>query len=109
MNIVWLSSEVYPFAKTGGLADVSSALPEALAKNGHQVSVIMPWYPQTTGKLNLTFSERIELLGVPFGERTEWASIHKLETKTKGLTYYFIEFNRYFDRPRLYDWNGMEY
>ena len=40
MNIVWASSEAVPFAKTGGLADVSSSLPSALADAGHTVSVI---------------------------------------------------------------------
>ena len=44
MNIVWASSEAVPFAKTGGLADVSSSLPSALADAGHTVSVIMPFY-----------------------------------------------------------------
>ncbi len=109
MNIVWLASEVVPFAKTGGLADVSGALPEALAERGHQVSVILPWYPQITGKLNLVFDETIDLLGVPFGDKTEWASIHKLHGESRNLTFYFIEYNRFFDRPTLYTWDGAEY
>ncbi|MCF7873747.1 MAG: glycogen synthase GlgA [Candidatus Omnitrophica bacterium] len=44
MNIAFCSSEVYPFAKTGGLADVSGALPLSLAALGHQVKIFMPWY-----------------------------------------------------------------
>ncbi len=44
MNVAFCSSEVYPFAKTGGLADVSGALPLALAALGHDVKVFMPWY-----------------------------------------------------------------
>ena len=106
MNIVWLASEVVPFAKTGGLADVSGALPEALARRGHQVSVILPWYPQVTGKLNLEFDSHIDMLPVPLGDFTEWASIRKLSSLHKNLTFYFIEFNRFFDRPALYDWSG---
>ena len=109
MNIVWLASEVVPFAKTGGLADVSGALPEALARRGHQVSVILPWYPQVTGKLNLEFDSHIDMLPVPLGDFTEWASIRKLSSLHKNLTFYFIEFNRFFDRPALYDWSGSEY
>ena len=44
MNIVLVSSEVHPFSKTGGLADVASALPLALAALGHTVTVVSPWY-----------------------------------------------------------------
>jgi starch synthase len=44
MNIAFCSSEVYPFAKTGGLADVSGALPLHLAALGHNVKIFMPWY-----------------------------------------------------------------
>ncbi|MCF7887120.1 MAG: glycogen synthase GlgA [Candidatus Omnitrophica bacterium] len=44
MNIAFCSSEVYPFAKTGGLADVSGSLPLSLAALGHQVKIFMPWY-----------------------------------------------------------------
>ena len=46
MRIVLASSEAVPFAKTGGLADVVSALAKALADLGHQVWVILPHYPQ---------------------------------------------------------------
>ena len=45
LKVVIVASEVVPFAKTGGLADVAGALPIALARLGHQVSVIMPRYP----------------------------------------------------------------
>lgn len=109
MNIVWVSSEAVPYAKTGGLADVSGALPEALAERGHKVDVILPWYPQVTGKLKLKFDSFTGPLGVPFGEKhTEWAQIRTLNVK-ENLRFHFIEFDRFFDRPKLYDWNGVEY
>ena len=108
MNIVWVTSEAVPFAKTGGLADVSGALPEALAERGHKVDVIMPWYPQVTGKQNPTFDAWSDPLGVPFGEGTEWARIRTLNFR-KNLRFHFIEYNRFFDRPKLYDWNGQEF
>lgn len=44
MRILFASSEVYPYSKTGGLADVVGALPEALAALGHEVAVVSPWY-----------------------------------------------------------------
>jgi starch synthase len=108
MNIVWITSEAHPYAKTGGLADVSFSLPAALARRGHKVSVIMPYYPQITGPLKLKYAARHEMLGVPLGEKNEWAQIlqHKLD---KNLSFYFIEFNNFFDRPTLYDWDGIEY
>lgn len=108
MNILWVTSEAVPFAKTGGLADVSAALPSALADRGHEVSVVMPYYPQIMGKLGLEFGTRYELLGVPFGDKTEWAQVQVLKLK-EHLTYYFIEFHRFYDRPNLYDWYGNEY
>lgn len=46
MRVLFISSEVYPFSKTGGLADVSGALPKALAALGHEVLVVSPWYKQ---------------------------------------------------------------
>ena len=44
MNIVFIASEAAPLAKTGGLADVAGALPLALSRLGHKVSVILPYY-----------------------------------------------------------------
>ena len=44
MKILFVASEVTPFAKTGGLADVASALPKALARLGHDVRIVMPKY-----------------------------------------------------------------
>ncbi len=108
MNILWVASEAVPFAKTGGLADVSGALPEAFAARGHHVSVFLPWYPQQTGKLNLQFTETVAPFGIPMGNHTQWATLRILK-KNENLTYYFLEFNQYYDRPRLYDWNGKEY
>ena len=52
MRIVLASSEAVPYSKTGGLADVSSALPKALAAAGHTVTLVVPYYPRLqTGEL----------------------------------------------------------
>ena len=44
MKILYVSSEAFPFCKTGGLADVAGSLPQSLAANGDRVSVILPLY-----------------------------------------------------------------
>jgi starch synthase len=108
MNIVWTTSEAAPYAKTGGLADVSSALPKALAEKGHKVSVIMPYYPQVMKDFTAKTTITHELLGVPFGWATEWAQIRE-DKINDNLHFYFIEYNNYFDRPSLYDYQGVEY
>ncbi|UDQ99133.1 glycogen synthase GlgA [Lentisphaerota bacterium WC36G] len=107
-NIVWVSSEVHPYAKTGGLADVVASLSLQQSKMGHNVSVIMPFYRQQIADLNIKFNKKYDLLEVPFGFHTEWAQVleHRVN---KNLKFYFIEFDRFFDRPTLYDYNGSEY
>ena len=61
MNILLATSEAVPFAKTGGLADVSGALPIELARLGHQTAMIMPAYRQTQ-----YCGQPIEPLGLDF-------------------------------------------
>ncbi len=108
MHIVWATSEAQPYAKTGGLADVSAALPLALSERGHTVSVFMPFYPQVMAKLKLTLPIRYEMLPVPMGWGTEWAQVleHRI---SDTLSFFFIEYHRFFDRPTLYDWHGIEF
>lgn len=49
-KILFAASEVYPFIKTGGLADVSSSLPRALLKRGHDIKIILPAYASVLAK-----------------------------------------------------------
>ncbi len=108
MNILWLTSESTPFAKTGGLADVSGALPKALAQRGHNISVFMPYFRQQIEPKNINFNGRIDMFKVPTQYGCEWASVRILKI-SPNLVYYFLEYDRFFDRPRLYDWDGKEY
>jgi starch synthase len=108
MNISWICSEAVPYAKTGGLADVSTALPNALAKKGHKVSVIMPYYPQVMGERCINTQSCLDMLEVPYGEQVFTPAVRKEEI-SENLTFYFIEYNVYFDRPFLYDYYGEEY
>ncbi len=107
-TIVWLCSEAVPFAKSGGLADVSGALPTALAARGHNVFVIMPYYPKLMGDYNWKLKVRHANLGVPLGTKTRWAQILELKFSDR-LTFLFIEHHDYFDRPELYESGGRDF
>lgn len=94
MKIVMCSSEVVPFAKTGGLADVVGALPLALEKLGFEVCIFMPFYKAIKDKrLNL---ERIRdgLLSTKMG---------------RNCRVYFVENDSYFYRDGLYGDKSGDY
>ena len=61
MDILFVSSEVAPFAKSGGLGDVGAALPRALAAEGHDVRVVMPMYARVHGH-GRDFTEVVQAL-----------------------------------------------
>ena len=78
MKVLFAASEVYPFMKTGGLADVAYALPKALRQLGIDVRVIMPNY----GDINVRYKERMEKIcsfSVPVGWRNQYAGLLYLE------------------------------
>lgn len=83
MKVAFVSSEVYPFIKTGGLADVAYALPKALAKLGHDVRVILPAYKQIPEGLlqGAYWVTNVELMG-----KTFWINC----VESEGVKYYLI-------------------
>ncbi|HOW52159.1 MAG TPA: glycogen synthase GlgA [bacterium] len=100
MKIAMISSECVPFAKTGGLADVVGALPKALSKLGHEVVIILPLY----GSVDIAkhgIKPFMAQLGVWMGNTLEWCAVHKAHSDG-GITVYFIEYNKYFQRDGLY-------
>src|SRR5215813_545726 len=98
MHIAFVASECVPFSKTGGLADVVGALPKALARLGHQVSVYSPRYKQT--KLNSPETV-VRSVTVPFDDRYRFCSILS-GGELNGVHYYFVEYPPYFDGDALY-------
>ncbi len=106
LNILIAASEVVPFAKTGGLADVAGALPKALGKLGHDVRIVMPrYYIVDREKYGLKPLEGS--LGVPMGIMgEEWARVYEGVIPNSDVPIYFIEHDTFFGRNGLYDDNG---
>lgn len=76
LSILFVSSEVYPFAKTGGLADVSHALPIALRELGHDVRVMLPKYGNVSERRNRIHEiNRLKEVPIAVGETVELATI----------------------------------
>ncbi len=99
MRVLYVTSEAYPFCKTGGLADVAGSLPPALAAEGIETAVILPLYdkigPQWREKM--TFRRYIY---VDLGWRHEYCGLFSLHDR--GVTWYFVDNEKYFRRGRLY-------
>ncbi len=107
MNIVLATSELFPFSKTGGLADMVSALGKALAHQGQIVSTITPLYRGIREK-NPAIKETPITLHIPLGVRKASAKVFTLKIE-ENLTIYFIDQPDFFDRPALYVENGRDY
>src|SRR6266850_6583871 len=107
MKILLASSEVHPYSKTGGLADMVGALGKALAGAGHQVGIVTPLY--------LGIRERfpdlkpVDLpLDFPLGARRVRAEVWYLQP-APGLTIYFIDEASFYQRSALYQKDGVDY
>ena len=99
LKIVMITSECVPYAKTGGLADVVGALPQVQQKMGHEVIVVMPRYGSIDGA-RYGLRRFWDSMGVWMGNEQEWCSVDVADND--GVPTYFIESNKYFERPGLY-------
>ncbi len=101
MRILQASSEVYPYSKTGGLGDAVGALSRALAKAGHEVTVVTPLYRGIRDKFSglRPVNWKFDL---PLGTKRVNAALHALDL-SPGLTVYFIDKPEYFDRTGIYN------
>ncbi|MBI1955984.1 MAG: glycogen synthase GlgA [Acidobacteria bacterium] len=98
MRVLIAASEGVPFSKTGGLADVVGALPEALASLGFEVAAVLPLYRQT--KLTKP-NTLIPSLTVPLGTTLHFPSILEASGK-RSVRWFFVDYPPFFDRDSLY-------
>lgn len=106
LNILFTASECVPFCKTGGLADVVGSLAPVLAKEGHDIRVILPLYSAIDEKWQSQLEHVLDF-EVELGWRKQYCGIEKLIKD--GVTYYFIDNKYYFARPYIYGLGGDEY
>ena len=99
MKVLFVTSEAVPFAASGGLADVSGALPHALRTRLIGCRVVLPLYEDVPQALreNMTF---ITSLSVPVAWRRQYCGV--FEARHNGVIYYLLDNQYYFKRPGLY-------
>ena len=116
LQILFVTPEVTPFARTGGLGDVASALGKALAACGHEVRIVMPLY-QVVRDQNLPLRPALVDVRVPHGPGTRSMRVlqadlpgppHQADT-VNTISIYFIEQEDYFARPGLYGNGSGDY
>src|SRR5205814_1652094 len=107
MNVLLASSEVHPYSKTGGLADVVGALAKALARTGHRVGVVTPLYLGVRERLSEL--KRMDLsLELPLGVHQVRGELWALDA-APGLTFYFVDQPGFYQRAGLYQKDGVDY
>ena len=107
MKILLASSEVYPYSKTGGLADMVAALAKTLARGGHRVGVVTPLYRGIAERFPRL--KRLDLgLELPLGSQRVRGEIWTLESAPR-LTMYFLGQPAFYERRELYHEGGVDY
>ncbi|MGB2957333.1 MAG: glycogen synthase GlgA [Bacteroidota bacterium] len=105
LNVLFLSSEVDPFAKTGGLADVSGALPQVLKGLGQEVRVMMPRYGAIDKRKDrLHEMIRLKDIDTPVGTKSYPASVRSsfLVNVHDKVQVYFVDNSKFFARSGIY-------
>src|SRR5690554_2224572 len=110
LSIVFATSEVVPFSKTGGLADVAAALPKALAKRGHNVAVFTPLYKHLDPQA-MRLARRLQPLEVPRRAKSQAKlNVTIWETRVEGgATVFFLENDEMFGRDGLYGYEDNDF
>jgi starch synthase len=107
MKVLVASSEIVPFAKTGGLADVCGALPKALRRIGVEADCVLPLY-RCVDRTRFPFSGPGKAVLVPLGNREEQGSVEETDAGG-GVRAFLVRNDRYFDREFLYGTRDGDY
>jgi starch synthase len=100
LKILFVTPEVEPFVKVGGLADMTGALPKDLHRLGHDVRVVCPAYGSV--KRVGEWQARVEPLGVEVGGATQWARTWETVLPGSAVPAYFLENHDHFARAEVY-------
>jgi len=107
MKLILVTSELHPYSKSGGLADMVGALAKTLASQGHQVGVVTPLYRGIREKFSDLKPFDWEL-NLPLGSTSVQGKVQIAEP-ADNLTIYFIDQPQFFDRASLYTQGGADY
>lgn len=103
MNIAFAASEVFPFSKTGGLADVAGALPKELEKLGINIKVFTPkYYSADEKKFNLNYLHDIGEINITVNGHAKSVHVHKGKLPESNVEVYFIDYPPFFHRHQIY-------
>src|SRR5271163_2702392 len=100
MRIVFAASECVPYISTGGLADVLEALPKEVARQGHQVTMYLPFYKQVSAQVKARVAA-IRSLTIPFQYYNRFVTVLDGGVHD-GVQFYFIDCPELFDREYVY-------
>jgi len=99
LKVLMVTSEVVPFAKTGGLGDMVAALASELSRQGHDVRVVLPRYYS----VDIACLQRIGgPLGVPLGVEEEWCAVYQSRLPDVDVPVYFLDHEGLFGRDGIY-------
>ena len=110
-NIIFIASEMVPYCKTGGLADVIGALPQELSKQGANVTVFMPYYRQVMEWVEKSGLEPVicvDELRFFLPGYTQSACAREIKHES-GMRIIFIDYPSAYDRDELYTEGGTDY
>ncbi len=107
LNIVFMASEAAPLAKTGGLADVAGALPQALQHLKHHVTVMMPYYRKIIDKTGIHIEPTGESIEMWADGTQRYCPLHRAHVD--GLTFILIEQDDLYNRDGIYGPSGGAY
>ena len=107
-EVVHLTAEYWPFARTGGLAEAVRGLAEHQTRSGQAATIIMPLY-RTVRERTERFKPATAPFVVEVADRREHCRVYQYTGKDVGPRVFFVEHAEYFDRPGIYGEDGVDY